>query len=513
VRHPGGSAQPAPVAIVGAGPVGLSLALGLARQGVPSVLLERHGSVSERSKAPAIHVRTREIFRLWRVEDRFVNAGFLAPSLTLHSVVPSEKPLYTIDFSGLVPEAERPGLLLLEQGETEKLLLQAVRETGLCDVRFGHEATGLEQQAGGVRLTVREAREEYVITAAYVVGCDGAGSFVRETLDLPFDGMTYSLHPMLADVRVDDDRNDLPWPRLWNGARQLAFAVRLPSGLWRLVAIARDAPTGEGEIAPEEVLACVRTLLGNGSAEIVWSSRFSIHKRSSPRFRVGRVLLAGDAAHVHSPAGGFGMNGGIHDAHNLAWKIAAVLAGGDEDRLLESYDIERRAVIVERVSRASNVLTRTVLDVPASVRRVAFFAFRMAMRVAPIRSRMLRRIAMLDLDYPASPLLDPRDRASGKRLPNPLLRAPDGTRVRLYHLLSDEATLLDVSQDRRSPAILPLATLHIGQGGYADTSGLLRELLGGRDGWILVRPDAHIAWARHERGGMEEALARALGKS
>ncbi len=503
----------APVAIVGAGPVGLSLALGLARHGVRSVLLERNQATSWRSKAPGIHVRTREIFRQWGIEQRFLDAGTLMRTITLHSPEHRRRPLVSLDFSALEPEADRPGLLVLEQAHTERLLLEAVRESGLCEVRFGAEVVGLAQGTEGASLTIREDGAERALAAEFVVGCDGASSFVREALELPFEGITYSVRPMLADVRIEDARDALPWPRTRSARGGITTGIRLAPGLWRLIYLERGDPRQANEVPEEEVRERVHEVLGEGPFEVEWASRFRIHLRSAPRFRVGRVLLAGDAAHVHSPVGGLGMNGGIQDAHNLAWKLAHALGGGDTERLLDSYEVERRAVIVESVSRYTDFITRAFLQAPAVVRQGAFLLFRSLLRILRLRRMILRRTAMLDLDYPASPLLRRRERAAGVRLPNPLLRAPDGQAVRLYELLPNAPVILEVAEERAFAAELPVEhVIRIGRGGYEEPTGLLRKLLGRRDGWILVRPDAHIAWARHRLEGMEEAVRDALGE-
>lgn len=503
----------APVAIVGAGPVGLALAVGLARHGVRSLLLEQKEGTSRTSKAPALHVRTREIFRQWRIEQPFLEAGELLQTVTLHSVVPGDQPLFELDFTELEPEARSPGLLILEQNRIEDLLLAAARESGLCEVRFGAEAIRLQQDEEFARLTLLEKGAERSVRARYVVGCDGASSFVREALGLPFEGITYSLGPMLADVRVDDERNDLPFPRAWNGEKRLAFAVRLPGGLWRLVSLDRVEPSDERSVPESEVLALAGTLLGPGHAEVAWSSRFRIHLRSSPAFRRGRVLLAGDAAHVHSPASGFGMNGGIQDAHNLAWKLAAALRGGDEGRLLDSYDVERRAVIVEDVSRYTDRITRIFLASPQALRKAAFVALRAAQRIGFSRRRTLRRTAMLDLRYPGSPILNRRERSAGMRLPDVELLAPAGEMVRLYDLLPPGPAMLVLSDAIGAGDGLPVEhIIRIGAGGYRDTSGAIQALLGGSGGWILIRPDMHIAWARYRRDGNDAAVRHALGR-
>jgi 2-polyprenyl-6-methoxyphenol hydroxylase-like FAD-dependent oxidoreductase len=232
------------------------------------------------------------------VEDRFLAEGELWQPITMHNVVPGRRPVITLDFSELAGEADRPGMLILEQSETERLLLEAVRESGLCEVTFQAEAIALEQDANGARLTIREEEADRSLHADCVVGCDGASSFVREALGLPFEGMTYSLRPMLADIEVEDERDALPQPRAWTGRGGYTFATRLRPGLWRIVRLQRGEPEKE-EVPDEEVSEWRERLLGPGPARVVWASRFRIHVRSSPRFRVGRILLAGDAAHVH----------------------------------------------------------------------------------------------------------------------------------------------------------------------------------------------------------------------
>jgi 2-polyprenyl-6-methoxyphenol hydroxylase-like FAD-dependent oxidoreductase len=438
--------------------------------------------------------------------------GMLRRELTLHSPVPGRRPLASVDFSDLEPEADRPGLLILEQAHTERLLLEAVRESGLCEVRFETEAVGLDQHKEGATLTLRDAGGERVLRAAFLVGCDGASSFDRDALGLPFDGMTYSVRPMLADIRIGDGRDALPWPRTRNGRGGLTTAIRLSPGLWRLIRLERGEPTAGEEVPDEEVSERMAEVLGEGPFEVTWASRFRIHRRSAPRFRTGRVLLAGDAAHVHSPAGGLGMNGGIQDAHNLAWKLARALRGGDVDRLLDSYEVERKAVMVESVSSYTDLITRTFLDSPAIMRAAAFALFRLLLRSRRVRRMTLRRTAMLDLDYPPSPLLVQGHRAAGVRLPDLRLRASDGSDLRLYDLLHNAPMIIEVGepQDRHVP--LPIEeVIRIRAGEYHDPSGTLRGLLGRDHGWILARPDAHIAWARDRPAGLAGAARHALG--
>ncbi|NLT71987.1 MAG: NAD(P)-binding protein [Verrucomicrobiaceae bacterium] len=500
-----------PVAIVGAGPTGLSLALALARLGVRSVVLEKRSAPGIHSKAVGIHVRTREYFRLWGIEETFLREGTLLPDFILRNAAAGGKPLLSFRFPLLEKEADTPGLLVLEQSETERLLLAAVEATGLCEVLFDAEVVELSQRDSGVALRRREGGPP--LQADFVVGCDGAASFVRHALGLAFEGATYSLRPMLADVRLRDERDQLPWPRVFSASRGLSFSLRIRPGLWRIVHLARREPESD-EVSEEEVGDRVEELLGPGPAEIVWASRFRIHRRASPRFREGRVLLAGDAAHIHSPVGGQGMNAGVQDAANLAWKLAAALRGGDRERLLDSYDVERRAVVVEHVSRFTDFLTKVFMQAPAPLRGAALLLFRAVLACPRTRKTILRRMSMIGSDYPASPLLDAHESAAGLRLPNPLLHGSDGDNgVRLYNLIAPGAVLLDVAEKRPFLTEPPIPqVLRIGPGEWRDPSGLLRGILGGRDGYLLVRPDAHIAWARWDAEGIAEATRRALGE-
>lgn len=509
---PSSNTTRAPIIIVGAGPVGLSLALGLARQGVRSIIVERNEGTSERSKAPAIQLRTREVFRQWGVEARFLEAGTLRQSLALHTPELGRGPLLSFDFADLEPEADRPGLLVLEQGITEKLLLQEVQASGMCEVRFNAEAVGLKQNDQGVTLAVRDASAEQALEADFVVGCDGAGSFVRRALELPFEGHTYSVRPMLADIRVTDERDALPWPRTLNARGGVTTGIRLQPGVWRLIRLETGEPAQGEQVSDEEVRQRMVEVLGEGPLDVVWANRFRIHLRSSPRFRVGRVLLAGDAAHVHSPVGGLGMNGGIQDAHNLAWKLSHALRGGAIDRLLDAYHVERKAVMVQGVSRYTDLMTRLFLQAPSFVRTSAFALLGLIVKVPYVRRRMLRRATMIDLAYPASPLLDPSERAAGVRLPNPLLYAADGRQIRLYDLLPNGPVLLDLSDAHAHEVHAPVErVIRIGAEGFRDPSGLLRGLLAQGRGHILVRPDAHIAWARSHLDGADHAVTSALG--
>jgi 2-polyprenyl-6-methoxyphenol hydroxylase-like FAD-dependent oxidoreductase len=507
-----------PVAIVGAGPVGLALALGLARHDVASVVLERSSSTSQHSKAAGIHIRTREVLRRWGVEDRFLAAGELVTELALRDAGAGDRALLTFDLRELADEVERPGLLMLEQHETERLLLEAVRATGLAEVVFDAEVVDLRQDAGGVELAVRTHHAGLRSVAAdFAVGCDGASSFVRGTrCGCRSRAAPIRLRPMLADVAIGDDRDRMAWPRLHDGREGLTVALRLAR--WQVADHPPRQTMHRARPTTSPTPRCndrVDTVLAAGPAD----GGVEQPLRDPPAIErtlagLAASLLAGDAAHVHSPVGGQGMNAGVQDANDLAWRLAAALEGADADRLFDAYEVERRTVVVGTVSRTTDVLTQDwSCRPPAWVRRGVFAVQRTALRVPALRRRALRRFGMLDLDLPASPLLRADDRAAGTRLPDPVVVTPDGRAVRLHRLLPVGWSLLEVADTTATDGAaaggadvavggpgargLPVdAVLRFGSGGLHDRTGSLSALLGGDEGWVLVRPDGHVAWAR-----------------
>jgi 2-polyprenyl-6-methoxyphenol hydroxylase-like FAD-dependent oxidoreductase len=520
----------APVVVAGAGPVGLALAVGLAHHGVRSVVLEESADLSEHSRAPGILSRTLEIFAAWGLLDRFLERGFLLDRPQLW-VPGRERPLLTIDLTPLGELTVVPGMLILPQHRTEQLLLEAAQQSGLADVRFDHRVTGFEQDSSGVTVTAESGARRVEVRGQYLVGCDGAHSTVRERLGLALEGKTYPTRLLLADVRVADARGALPWPRVSTQDGGVLGGLKLEPGLWRLIASVTPAVTDEQATAVPSVTPLVETLLGPGPFELAWASTFRIHCRTSPAFRRDRVLLAGDAAHINSPAGGQGMNSGIQDAHNLAWKLARALAGGREDALLASYEAERRPVILANVDRYTDLLTRAVLLAPRAVRLGVLALARVAVGQPLAWRRLLRRAGMLDTRYGASPLISGDGRLLGARAPDARVTC-EGAPLRLHDLAARDAALLlfddgrlpgwnvaDVSAPLRQ---LPgLAVVRVVRtrgsarpGDVVDVEGAVWRSWKPRSGTAaLVRPDGHIGWMAR-RPTIEDLVAgvvRAIG--
>lgn len=488
--------QETPVIIIGGGPTGLSLALGLGKYGIKSILLEKNAEISEHSKAPVIHQRTREIFDQWGIGNKFLAAGNLISQLEVKTSN-NEKTLFTLDFNLLQEEAHNPGMLILKQSETEKILLETVSESGLCDLRFSTTAISLKEKEDIVLVKALNNDGEYYLSAKYVIGCDGASGSVREALKLPFPGKTYPVRTVLADVSISDKRNEQTWPRFYNGKGEITVAIKITQNIWRLIHLetGQDPQKNDEEIKDEEIGRWVQDTLGDGSFKKVWASPFKIHRRSSPRFKVGKVFLAGDAAHIHSPVGGQGMNAGIQDAHNLAWKLAAVINGGNAWRLLDSYETERKEAVVDKVSGYTDLITRSFLQAPLPVRISSFFILRKILSLPVLREKFLRRTTMINLGYSNSEITDPGVRSAGMRLPNVQLFTPDSEKIRIYDLMPLGPFLLQIGNAEIKNRLLDhIPSISIGPLNYIDLSEKLKKLLGKSKGFILVRPDMHIAW-------------------
>jgi 2-polyprenyl-6-methoxyphenol hydroxylase-like FAD-dependent oxidoreductase len=522
----------APVFIVGGGPVGLSLALALARQQVKTIIFESKSELDPHSRALGIVPRTLEIFRSWAVYDQFVDAGKLLNRVEFW-VVGKAKPLVEIDLSIFERISSGGGLLILAQNRTEALLLEAVEAAGFSEVYFGHKASGFRQENGGVKLdVVGPDGVSKTHHGQYLIGCDGARSMVRTVLGWELEGKTYPTRMLLADVRIQDERDRLPWPRFAPVRNGILAALRYEPQHWRLVATAQPNETDAAAVEPTSIGQRIHQLFGPGPYEHLWSSVFQIHCRTSPHFREGRVLLAGDAAHINSPAGGQGMNSGIQDAHNLAWKLARVLAGADAESLLSSYESERRAVIVNGVDRYTDFLTRVGILAPDFIRNVVPAALWALPRLG-LFSLIAHKAGMLDTAYRRSPILSGRGAWIGRRAPDGGLLAPDGKLLRLLDLvgpgpallLFDDGSLPGWDKSRIAQLFADIHDLRIevlfpnenrrSSEAYTDAAGgaLWKEWAVTGGSVALLRPDGHVGWmaGRPIPDELDAGVRQALG--
>ncbi|MQY09632.1 FAD-dependent monooxygenase [Actinomadura macrotermitis] len=463
------------VVIVGAGPTGLLLAGDLAAAGVPCTVLERRAEGSGLTRAFAVHARTLELLEMRGVAGELIRTG--------------EKVRWLRLFGGARLDLARlpgrfPYVLVTPQYETERVLERRALAAGAEIVR-GAEVVGLRRRDDGVDLRVRHGDgPPRIVRAAYVVGADGVGSTVRQALGLPFPGRSAVRSVMLADVRLTEEPREV----LTVGADGEVFAFLAPfgDGWYRVIAWNRAHQAADTEpVDFEELRATVRRAHGtdHGMHDPRWTSRFHSDERQVPSYRVGRVFLAGDAAHVHSPAGGQGMNTGLQDAANLGWRLAAELHGWAPPDLLDGYHAERHPV-GRRVLRGSGALLRGALLRPRPLRAARSVLARAATGTPPLARRLARTVAGLDIAYPAPRGAHP---LIGRRAPDVPLAGEPG---RLFEALRDGRFVLIVAAN--DPAVTYLATRRWADRVHCALAG------GATRTTALVRPDGYIAWATGE---------------
>ncbi|SOC18200.1 pentachlorophenol monooxygenase [Alloalcanivorax xenomutans] len=527
-----GSRQ-AKVLIVGAGPTGLTLGVNLLRGGIPCRIIDRLPQRRPWSRALGLHARTLEFLDAMGVLQTLRERGRPIRAVNLHG---EKGPLLHLDFAALgTPE---PALLSCPQSQVEAVLEERFRSLG-GELWRDAELLDCSQDGAGVRARLRVGEQVTEVEAEILVGADGAHSRVRELLGLPFEGMDYEETFLLADLDVE---LDLPEDQshgflLPGGA---LMAIPLPSG-WRLITVLEeDAEPGPADA--EQDLALLSERLAQvlepvpELPEPIWLTRFSVHRRLVSHYRRNRIFLAGDACHIQSPMGAQGMNTGIADAVNLAWKLVLFLRGYGGGALLDSYQQERRPVAVEML-REVNLLSRTSTLRRPFLRGARDSLLKLAGQRAPAENKVMRRASQLDIHYRASPLVDagpdadlgwrhqgplPGDRVpdvalvslhdGGPRHLHGLLRqpvhhlllqlgeAPDHpTRVILHALLSrvpDEylnelriTLILNEPPEGAAPDMAP-GRAHL----WHDKDGDFAEHFGNGSRLWLMRPDGHLAY-------------------
>ncbi|WP_078884193.1 FAD-dependent monooxygenase [Streptomyces sp. NRRL S-340] len=475
----------ASVIVVGAGPTGLLLAGDLAAAGVPVTLVEkRPHRISNLSRAFVLHARTLEMLDARCLADRLEAVGRPLDRLELFGRL-------AIDLSGL-PSRYRH-VLVLPQYEVEKVLERRAAENGV-DFRYETEVTGLSQDADGVTVEVRDADgRTAALRAAYAVGADGMRSAVRAAVGLPFPGRSVIRSVVLADVRLAEPPETLLTVNAVGNA--FAFLAPFGDGYHRVICWRRDRDVPDDTpVGLDEVKEITRLALGRdfGMHDARWTSRFHSDERQAPAYRVGRVLLAGDAAHVHSPAGGQGMNTGLQDAANLSWKLAQVVTGRAPDALLDTYQAERHPV-GRAVLRSSGGIVRL-----AMARRPWTRALRAALVAVLDAFPPARRLAAGQVTGIAFRYRAPR---GSHRLVG--VRAPDVA-------LAGGGRLYEALRGGRFALVTPDA--HEAGEGRAGRLAVARWASGRRTA-LLVRPDGYVAWAADtaDPAAIEAALAAHVG--
>ena len=371
------------VLVIGAGPSGLTLAASLVKQGVATTVADRQAAGANTSRAAVVNARTLEVLDDLDVARRLVKEGIHAPRFTIRD---GRRTLIPVDFSVL--PTDYPYSLMVPQATTERLLLERLTELGGTVLRPKTLAS-LIQDADGVTATFDDGE---LIRARYVVGADGMHSIVREQAGIGFEGGAYQESFTLADVRLRGEAPPDEVILFWAKAG-LTVVAPLPGDIYRIVAPVADAPEEPSAAFVQQLLD--ERGLGAGRmvvTDVVWGSRFRIHHRVADTYRAGRLLLAGDAAHVHSPAGGQGMNLGIQDGVALAGALAAVLAGAS-DSVLDEYNATRRP-IAHQVVEMTDRLTR-LATLPRAARPIRNTAIGLIGRVPSVQRALAMRLSGL----------------------------------------------------------------------------------------------------------------------
>lgn len=526
-------APDAPVVVAGAGPVGLVAALLLARAGVPATVLEAADRCEPAgSKAICFQRDVLDVLDRAGCAERMIARGV---TWTTGRTYYRGTELFAVTF----PDAGRgdvPPWINISQAEVERYLRDLADAEPLVDVRYGHRVTGLHQDEDGVRVRAETPGGAATVAGSHLIGADGPHSAVRRLLGVGFPGRSFDDRFLICDVRAD-----LPFPNErrfyfdpeWNPGRQV-LVHQCPDRTWR---IDWQMPAGydfEAERASGALDARIREITGDAPYEIVWASVYRFHQRCAETFRRGRAFLAGDAAHLYAPFGARGLNSGVQDAENLAWKLAFARRGHGSELLLASYDTERRAAARENLA----VTTRTMeFLVPhtAGERDRRLTALDAALTDPGARARIDSGKLAEPYWYLDSPLTTPPRRpgsapaggfpraAGAARPPVPGVLCPDGPCVvdgratRLRRLFGAEFVALAAAGERcdrirESAAGVPLAVHALDA---IDASGAVRAALrAGPDTVHLVRPDGHLAAVlpAFDPGAFTAALLRACGR-
>ncbi|MEU6486126.1 monooxygenase [Streptomyces sp. NPDC046887] len=474
------------VIVVGAGPTGLMLACELALAGVRPLIVERRPEPQRDSRALTLHPRSVELMDLRGLAPRFLAAGTTMPGWHFAGL------RTRLDFTAL--DSRHAYTLFIAQARTEALLAERAGELGV-EILRGHETVGVRQDADGVEVDIHGPGGRRTLRAGYAVGCDGGRSLVRTAAGIDFPGTDETLTGVLGDFE-SLDRAD---PGLQRAQARGVLVAPLEDGATRLVYLdpARMRVPSREPVTLEEFRTSLTDICGSdcGVGRPRWLSRFGNASRVAERYRAGRILLAGDAAHIHFPAGGQGLNTGLQDAANLGWRLAAEINGWAPPGLLDGYDAERRpvgAAVVEN-TEVQTLLAELLLVPqyagPAAALRRMLDGF---LGVAQINRNLAAQVSALGTAYPARyPDADPLE---GRRMPDVGLTAAGSSARRVYELADrGRFLLLDFAGDEALPP-----AVQAGWSGRVEAVTVTewdphRELAGAAE--ILVRPDGHVAWA------------------
>ncbi|MFN3416082.1 MAG: FAD-dependent oxidoreductase [Caldimonas sp.] len=527
VRHP--------VVVVGAGPVGMSLAIDLAQQGVRVVLLDNDHKLSVGSRAICFAKRTLEIFDRLGCGDRMVAKGV---SWNVGKVFFRNEQIYGFN---LLPESghERPAFINLQQYYAEGYLAERIAELPLIDLRWQHGVTAVRPAADHVELTVDTPEGPYTLEAGYLIACDGSRSPVRQMIGQESHGRVFRDRFLIADVKMHADFPTERW--FWFDPpfhpNQSVLLHRQPDDVWRIdFQLGWEADPEEAK-RPENVIPLVKALLGPDMPfELEWVSVYTFSCLRMDRFRHGRVIFAGDSAHLVSPFGARGANSGVQDAENLAWKLAAVLRGQAGEALLDSYGTEREYAADENIrnsTRATDFITpksevsRLFRDAVLDLAKDHAFARSLVnsgrlsvpatLRDSPLNTPDTE--AFEGRMVPGAAATDAPVTVDGR--PGWLLRQLQGSRFAALVFDGPDAPQRLAAVREAAQGLTELEVLLVTDGArhldgvrsLVDTEGLVARRYDARPGTVyLLRPDQHVCarWREPSTESVRAALRRAL---
>jgi len=518
--HTGANAAKYPVVVVGAGPVGLSLAIDLAQRGQPVVLLDDADRIGEGSRAIMFSKRSLEYWDRLGVGNRMVGKGV---GWSVGKIFHGASLLYQFN---LLPEGghKRPAFINLQQFYAEAYLVDRVEELSAVDLRWRNKVIGLEQRNDHVALTVATPDGPYRLHANFVVACDGARSSLRQMVGAEFAGKVFEDQFLIADVKMTAEFPTERW--FWFDppfhAGRSALLHKQPDDIWRIdLQLNRDADP-VAEKLPENVRPRIARMLGHDKFDFEWISLYKFQCRRMDRFIHGRVIFAGDAAHQVSPFGARGANSGLEDAENISWKLDRVLRKVSPESLLESYQVERSAAAEENIRES----TRST-DFMAPVSRQEA---RLRKAVLSLAKETEFGKRMINAGRPSVPsvydsALSTADGDAWRGGPPPGASMPDApivARDRDSVFLTEafiEAgmrfTLLEFANGAAVDAPDGVGVIRIsGHDGFSDSAGLAGARYDAEPGTAyLLRPDGYVAARfRHPtRAALDAALARAAG--
>jgi len=523
-RHPdqdraGASISEHAIVVVGAGPVGLSLAIDLAQRGQAVVLLDDADRIGEGSRAICFSKRSLEFWDRLGIGQRMVDKGVV---WSVGKIFHGEQQLYQFN---LLPEQghKRPAFINLQQFYAEAYLVDRVGELPAIDLRWRNKVTALEPRNDHVALTIQTPDGPYRLAAQYVIACDGARSSLRQMVGAEFAGQVFEDQFLIADVKMTAAFPTERW--FWFDppfhAGRSALLHKQPDDIWRIDLQLNRFADPTVEKLPENVRPRIARMLGHDKFDFEWISLYKFQCRRMNKFIHGRVIFAGDAAHQVSPFGARGANSGLEDAENLAWKLDRVLRGTSPEALLESYHTERSAAADENIRESTR---STDFMAPNSHQEARLRKAVLSLAKETEFGKRMVNAGRLSTPSIYETLLSTAEGDAWRGGPRPgasmadaPVAAQDGEPMFLTEAFiraGTQFTVLAFGNGTAAEVPEGVGTIRIGDGGFTDVAGLAATRYDAEPGTsYLLRPDGYVAARfRHPtQPTLEAALARAAG--